>query len=130
MMFAQSIEAIPSDFWKNFSIALIALFVIAGIAFGIWASVRKPEPTRLNDEPAIKVEKQSKRYNHEAIEQRFGRIETRIDGHDSELNAAWEEMKLLRESNGKRYTNIAIALTEIKAHMGIKSKSNLTEDEA
>jgi hypothetical protein len=109
--------------------------IVCGIVFGASTIIlgimvyAKPAPTKIADDPAVRVEKVSKRYNHEAIDQRFGRLEVRLDSHDSEINAAWEEMKQMREANTRRYLNIAISLTEIKTHLGIKNKSTLTEPE-
>ena len=129
MMLAQAIDNIPAPFWKYFGMAMLVLLGIAVGLVTIYVGLRKPESTRINDEPAIKVEKVSKRFNHEATEQRFGRIETRLDGHDAEIDAAWNEMRELREANGRRYLNIAVSLTEIKTKLGIQGKSNLVEGE-
>jgi predicted negative regulator of RcsB-dependent stress response len=119
MMFAQAIDSLPASFWKNFCMALAAIIVIGCGVVVAWATARKPEPTRLNDEPAIKVEKVSKRYNHDAVEQRFGRIETRIDGHDSELNAAWEEMQRMNAENNKTNLEVAVSLARLETHFGL-----------
>lgn len=79
MMLAQeSLTGLPDSFWKNFCIALIVLLGIAGVVVGIWAATRKSEPTRLNDEPPIAVQKASKRYNHDAAENRFTNLERRV----------------------------------------------------
>jgi hypothetical protein len=121
MLAEESISSLPDSFWKNFCIALLVLLGAAGIAFGIWANVRKPEPVKLNDNPAIEVRKAPKRYNHDAIDQRFGQIETRLDGHDSELDTIWQEMQDKREKDFERHTEIAVSLAEIKGHLGIKS---------
>ena len=119
MMLAQSIDAVPAPFLKWFLYILIALIVVAATVVIAWASVRKPEPTRINDEPALKVEKISKRYNHDASEQRFVRIETRIDGHDSELDAAWKEMQRMNTENNKTNLAVAVSLARLETHFGL-----------
>lgn len=78
MMLAQSIEAVPSDFWKNFCIALIALIAVTGIIVGIYVGTRKPEPTRINDDPPVEVRKAPKRFNWELAEQRHADHERRL----------------------------------------------------
>ena len=120
MMFAQqSLENVPAGFWKNFCIGLLVLLGAAATLVAIWSSMRRPEPARLNDDPPIKVEKISKRYNHDAIDQRFGRIETRIDGHDSELDAAWKEMQRMNEQNNKTNLEVAVSLARLETHFGL-----------
>lgn len=79
MMLAQTgIETLPASFWKNFCIALMALLGVAGALIGILAFFRKPEPTRLNDDPPIEVRKSPKRFNFELAEQRHHDHERRL----------------------------------------------------
>lgn len=118
-MLAQAIDMLPPSFWKYFCMALIALVLIACAVVGAWSQLRQPEPQRINDEPAVKVEKISKRYNHDAIDQRFGRIETRIDGHDSELDAAWKEMQRINEENNRTNLAVAVSLARLETHFGL-----------
>ena len=123
-MLAQAIDNIPAPFWKYFGMAMLVLLGIVGSLVAIYAGLRKAEPARINDEPAIKVEKVSKRFNHDATEQRFGRIETRLDGHDSEIDAAWSEMQRMREEASKTNTAIAVSLARLETHFGLKGNSD------
>lgn len=121
MMLAQAIDNLPASFWKYFCMALIALVLVACAVIGAWSQLRKPDPPqRSNDDPPLKREIVSKRFNHDATEQRFGRIETRLDGHDSEIDAAWEEMQRMREENNKTNTSIAVSLARLETHFGLK----------
>lgn len=123
MMLAQEqLAGLPDTFWKNFCIGLLVLLGAAATIVLIYTSTRKPGAQRLNDDPPIEVRKAAKRYNHDLVEMRFGRIETRLDGHDSEIDTAWNEMKQLREQNAERYTDIAVSLAEIKVHLGVKEQ--------
>ena len=119
MILAQAIDSLPASFWKYFCMALAAVIVLGCGVVVAYASVRKPDSTRINDEPAVKVEKISKRYNHDAIDQRFGRIETRIDGHDSELDAAWKEMQRMNAENNKTNLEVAVSLARLETHFGL-----------
>jgi hypothetical protein len=120
MMLAQAIDNVSAAWWKEFSIALIALIVLAGI----YAVFRKPAKMEINDKPAIQVEKVSKRYNHDLLDQRFGRIEVRLDGHDAEIDQAWAEMKVMREDANKIHLGIAVSLAKIETKLGIGEKQS------
>ena len=118
---AQTLDSIPAGFWKFFCIGILVLLGVAGSIIFIIISFRKPAPTKIDDEPAVKVRKVSPRYNHEAIDQRFGRIESRLDGHDSEIDAAWLEMKRMSEEGNKTNLGIQVSLARIEVHLGIIS---------
>ena len=119
MMFAQAIDNIPAGFWKYFCMALLVLLGVAAAAVGIYSSLRKPEAARLNDEPAIKVEKVSKRYNHDANELRLVKIEGQIASNEAEINALWTEMRDTAKEAARVNQEIAVSLAEIKTSMGI-----------
>lgn len=93
-MLAQSIEAVPESFWKNFCLSLIAVIVLAGILIGIYVALRKPEPVKLNDDPAIEVRKSAKRFNHDLAEQRHGEVHRRISEHDQEIAQLWNAVRV------------------------------------
>jgi len=120
-MFAEAIDNIPSDFWKNFCLGLIALLSVAGIIVGIWATLRKSEPQRLNDDPPIEIRKSPKRYNHDAVEQRFVRVEGQLTGHGLQLTELWEEMRSedakLQDDVNEKFQAIQRALGRIEGKL-------------
>ena len=120
MLAQQTLDAVPDSFWKSFCIALLVLLGAVGTLIGIAAYFRKPEATALKDDPAIKVEKTSKRYNHDMINLRFQTLETKVQSHDAQIDTVLSELKDMREKNSERYTDIAVSLAEIKVHLGIK----------
>lgn len=73
-----SLNDVPDSFWKNFSVVLIVLIVVASAIAGIWAVMRKPSPVKLDDQPPIEVRKSPKRFNYEQSEQRYHDHERRI----------------------------------------------------
>ena len=115
MMFAQQdLSTVPDSFWKNFCLALLVLIGLAVSAVGIWAAIRKPDPVKLNDNPAIEVRKAPKRYNHEEVQGRFVRIEGRLDDHDAYFESLREEDKAIREKNSEAFEKISRALGRIE----------------
>ena len=57
MMLAQALDTIPSNFWKYFCMALLVLLGVAVAVAIIYASTRRPDKTKLDDDPAINVRK-------------------------------------------------------------------------
>lgn len=98
---------------------MLVLLGAAVLIVTIWSLTREKKAVKIQDDPAIEVRKAPKRYNHDLIETRFGRIETRLDGHDTELDSAWEEMKAIREVNAQRYAEIAKSLGRIEGRLNI-----------
>ncbi len=126
MMLAQSIDSLPSDFWKNFCIALIAIIVVVGIIVGIIATTRQPAPVKLNDDPAIEVRKTPKRFNYElckekhgSIENKFSIIDTRLDDHDSEFVRLQTERGTQLETDRKRNQRLMFALGKIAQKLNV-----------
>jgi hypothetical protein len=58
------------------------------------------------------VRKAPKRYNHDATEQRFVRVEARLDAHDAELDE-------LRTENTQEQGKIQRSLGRIEGRLGI-----------
>jgi TolA-binding protein len=84
-IFAQAdLSSIPDNFWKNFSMAMVVLFLVACAAIGAWAVVRKPGATQIEQpvttqiEGEVNVRKTARRFNYELAEQRYQDHERRI----------------------------------------------------
>ena len=93
MLAQQTLDTLPAGFWKDFSGGIFVLLGAVGILIGIAAYFRKPEPTKLTDDPAIKVEKTSKRFNHDLFESRHGEVTRRLDVHDIQIKDLWDTMR-------------------------------------
>ncbi len=121
MMLAQSIDAIPSNFWKHFCMAMLVLLGVAGVAALIWNSLRKPDKTKLDDDPAINVRKAQPRFNFALAENRHGEVVRRLDGHDAEFEALWTTMRkedsAIRDENSKKFEAIMLSLGRIEGRL-------------
>ena len=124
-MFAQEqLGPLPDTFWKNFCIALLVLLGAVGAIVLIWSQTRKPDKTRLDDDPAINVRKAAKRYNHDAIDTRFVGIERQVAENTVEIDSLWTTMraedKATRDENARQFNEISRALGRIEGTLGTK----------
>jgi hypothetical protein len=129
MLLAQTIDSLPASFWKNFSLALFALIIVGGIVVGIYVSLRKPEPRRLNDDPPIEIRKAPKRYNHDLTEIRFTEIERRITKHDEELTEIQNSRLHALNHINRRFERVLIGLANIAGKVGTKIPDEQNEGE-
>jgi hypothetical protein len=81
----QTLDALPANYWKWFCISLLVLLGASTAVVLIIVSFRKPEPTRLHDDPPIEVRKSAKRYNHDLTEVRFQGIEVRVAKNEDQI---------------------------------------------
>ncbi len=94
MIFAQAqIDSAPPEFVKWFFVVLFALIVVAGVIVGIYATFRKSDPQKLNDDPPIEVRKSPKRFNFDLTEQRHHDHERRILELEARSNELIEKLE-------------------------------------
>ena len=123
MMFAQQLDTLPAGYWKNYCIAgLVGFGVVATLLFLYFAGRKPGPPARSVDDPPLKREVVSKRYNHDAIEQRFGTIETTLQGHEAELDFNAKEIQRMRDESAKMNLTISVSLARLETHFGLKEK--------
>ena len=81
---ATDLPSVPAELLK-WVLTILAFIAVLGLAF--YAALKKPEKmkVRVDDEPAIKVEKTARRYNHDASELRFTNIEETVSEHGHEI---------------------------------------------
>jgi hypothetical protein len=72
---------------------VVGVCIVLGVVISYFAMSRKTM-VKLDDKPAVEFRKAPKRYNHDATEQRFGRAENRLDGHDTELDRLWQTLRV------------------------------------
>ena len=117
---AQTMDAIPDTFWKYFCMSLLVVIGGAGAVIWIAQHLRRPEPTRLNDNPPIEVRKAPRRYNHEATEARLAELERRLEAHDVELRSIQEDRaRTLRHINA-RFERVLVGIASIAGQVGAK----------
>lgn len=118
-MLAQAqLDAVPDHFVKWFFVILFALILIVAAIVGIIAAFRTPMPQRLNDDPPIEVRKSPKRYNHDAHEIRFNKIEKDVAANTDEIEKLWDTMrdedKQIRADVANKFEVISRALGRIE----------------
>lgn len=97
-LLAQSnLDQVPATFFKWFFVMVIALIVVAGIIVGIYAALRKPEPTRIDDNPEPTIRKAAPRYNHALTEGRFLDHERRLQQLEDWRNGLIEKLDADKE---------------------------------
>ena len=121
MLFAQAIDNIPAPFWKYFGMAMLVFLGALGTAVSIYAALRKPDATRINDEPPVKFEKMSRRFNHDLSESRYLDHQHRLDAHDEEIEKIWLTMraedKEIRADVANKFESISRALGRIEGKL-------------
>lgn len=96
--FAQvSMDAVPPTFFKWFFVMVIGLVVVAGIIVGIYATFRKQQPVKIDDQPAPEVRKAAKRYNHDLGESRYSDHERRLQELETWRNGLIEKLDADKE---------------------------------
>jgi len=91
-MLAQSTDlpAVPAETLKWVLVILGALLFIGLAIWGAF-SVSRERRLTINDDPAPQFDRAPKRYNHEATDQRFGRVESRLREHDVKFETLQKE---------------------------------------
>ena len=114
MMFAQATDlpAVPAETLKWVLVILGALLFI-GLA--IYAAIQTAREKRLtiNDDPAPRFEHAPKRYNHEAVTERFGRVESRLRDHDNKFEKLASERHTDDLARQKQNAKVMFALGKI-----------------
>ncbi len=110
MILAQATDfpSVPETTFKWVTIMLVG---IALIAAALYAAFRKPEKQRvkIDDDPAVEIRKQPKRFNHDLSEHRFNDHERRIQALEKareeflpKLEAFRNELNLANEGRASR----------------------------
>lgn len=92
-----NMDQVPATFFKWFFIMTIGLIVVIGIIVGIYIALRKPEPVKIDDQPAVEVRKAAKRYNHDCAEQRHFDHERRLQELEAWRNGLIEKLDADKE---------------------------------
>jgi len=117
MLAQQTLDSVSATYWKNFSISMLVLLgIVLTVATLIWM-FRKSDPVKLKDDPAIEVRKSPKRYNHDAIENRFVNVETRLDDHDADIAD-------IKHATEKRQNRLMFALGRIAQKLDVSIELN------
>ncbi len=121
MMLAQSTDlpAVPSETLKWVLVILASLLFI-GLA--IYAALNTARERRLtiNDDPAPQFDRAPKRYNHEATDQRFGRVESRLRDHDNEFIRLRNERHEDEAISLRRNNRVMFALGKIAQKLNVE----------
>jgi flagellar basal body-associated protein FliL len=119
-MLAQSTDlpAVPSETLKW---VLIILVVILFVGLAVYAAINTAREKRLtiNDDPAPQFERAPKRYNHEAVDQRFGRVESRLRDHDLKFEKLAEERHEDEKAQQKQNVRVMFALGKIAERLNV-----------
>ena len=114
MMLAQSTDlpAVPAETLKWVLIILASLLFI-GLA--IWGAVRvsRDRKTVIDDSPPPQFDRAPKRYNHEAVTERFGRVESRLRDHDQKFDKLQAERHEDDKARQKQSARVMFALGKI-----------------
>ena len=114
MMFAQSTDlpAVPSETLKWVLIILVSIVLVGAI---VYAAIKSgsDKKTIISDDPPPQFDRVPKRYNHEATQERFGRVESRLRDHDQKF----ERLQLEKHEDDKvallRNSRVMFALGRI-----------------
>lgn len=114
MMFAQSTDlpAVPSETLKWVVIILVAILFI-GLAIYAALNTAREKRLTINDDPAPQFERAPKRYNHEAVEGRFVRVESRLRDHDVKFEHIQKDRHDDDKVNQARNARVMFALGRI-----------------
>lgn len=110
-MLAQSTD-LPSVPESTFKWVIIILIAIALVSAALYTAFWR-NGVRIEDDPPLAFRKADKLYNHEAVSERFGRVESRLRDHDSEFARLRAERKEDEESANKRNMRVMFALGKI-----------------
>lgn len=118
MMLAQSTDltAVPETTLKW---VLVILISVALIAAYLWSAFRRDNTVRIDDAPPPQFQKADKRYNHEATEGRFVRVESRLRDHDRKFESIEQERRLDEEKASKRNNRVMFALGKIAQKLDV-----------
>ena len=117
MIFADvaSLNSVPADFLKYYIVTTLALIIAACIITNTFNKRRTVRGNvRIEPQP-VEVRKAPQRYNHALTEQKFSRIDERLDDHDA---AALEKINA-------RFERVLLGLTAI----GVKVGATIPKDE-
>lgn len=91
MMLAQTdLPSVPDSTLKWVLIIIVAIVLIACVIY-VAINSRRENKLTINDDPAPQFERAPKRYNHEAVSERFGRVESRLRDHDAKFETMQKE---------------------------------------
>ena len=91
MMLAQTdLPSVPDSTLKWVLIIIVAIVLIACVIY-VAINSRRENKLTINDDPAPQFERAPKRYNHEAVAERFGRVESRLRDHDAKFETLQKE---------------------------------------
>ena len=91
MMLAQTdLPSVPDSTLKWVLIIIVAIVLIACVIY-VAINSRRENKLTINDDPAPQFERAPKRYNHEAVSERFGRVESRLRAHDAKFETMQKE---------------------------------------
>lgn len=129
LILAQStdLSSVPAEVLKYVLIVIVSIILITAAVYMAFFSGRRLVQARLDDDPPITVRKAPKRYNHDAIEQRFTNVEKRVDASEAEIDSLWNTMraedKQTRDEHAKSLGRIQRSLGRIEGRMGIPPES-------
>lgn len=92
----------------------VGIALVAGAVIALVAMNRKTV-VKIDDNPAPEYRKAPKRYNHDATQERFVRIEDRLDGHDAEMDE-------LRKEHNNAMGRIERSLGRIEGQLGTSTE--------
>lgn len=97
---------------KDFVIILLAL---GGFAMAGWTAFRPPRPTGITPDP-LRIEKLDKFATRDFCDLQHAEVTRRLNGHDADVRALYEEMKKDRQQNREHASNRSAATyTKIEA---------------
>ena len=118
MIFAQSTDlaSVPESTLKW---VLIILVAVALITAALYAAFRRDNTVRIEDNPAPQFEKAQKRYNHDATEGRFIRVESRLRDHDHKFSEIERARQAADEKAMNRNNRVMFALGKIAQKLDV-----------
>ncbi|MGO8766885.1 MAG: hypothetical protein ACLQSR_17340 [Limisphaerales bacterium] len=128
------VNSLPAGWLKNMLIFIIAVIAVASFASSAFVTflqyhlekrrdahaATEPRPREILPQP-LGIEKISKRYNHDAAEQRFKSLEVATDRHGAEIEKLKDTLRLdlpnlerrLDKANEERVANVHDRINEI-----------------
>ncbi len=104
--------AVPDTTFKWVIVILVGI-VLVGCVVYLAANSRRENKLTINDDPAPQFERAPRRYNHEATEGRFIRVESRLRDHDAEFVRLRDAHTEDSEASQKRNMRVMFALGKI-----------------
>lgn len=118
MMLAQSTDltAVPDATLKYVLIVIVAIALVTAF---LYSAFRRGNSVRIEDNPPPEFRKSDKRYNHDAVTERFQRAESRLRDHDLKFESLEISRRQADENASRRNNRLMYALGKIAQKLDV-----------